>query len=332
MSDFPYQSISLCLDLALATVSLVLLIAFIYKQVSGVDSFQFQPRRWVPWGMVDIGLILMALVLTQAGTLAVVQWVQSMAGVESDPENLTVDDRILQMLALTASKLLTLFAGLAILKLRSKDYGTHLGWLPSRIIQDLRQGAHAFLLLFVPVFGIQVVLAKFFEPQHPIIKLLQDNSSPLFFAICGVMVVLVAPIVEEFLFRVVIQGWLENIAAFWQSRIDHQRGGDSEANSNMPEYDRVILGGNSDGGLAPTQIRQLEFEPNPCWWPIVASALIFALAHFGNSTDPIPLFVFAMGLGYLYQRTHRILPCIVVHMLLNAFSLLKLWFVLQSNA
>jgi membrane protease YdiL (CAAX protease family) len=37
--------------------------------------------------------------------------------------------------------------------------------------------------------------------------------------------------------------------------------------------------------------------------------------------DPIPLFVLALGLGYLYRQTHRILPCIVVHLLLNACSL-----------
>jgi membrane protease YdiL (CAAX protease family) len=31
-----------------------------------------------------------------------------------------------------------------------------------------------------------------------------------------------------------------------------------------------------------------------------------------------------VGLGYLYQRTHRILPSLVVHALLNACSMIVL--------
>ena len=41
--------------------------------------------------------------------------------------------------------------------------------------------------------------------------------------------------------------------------------------------------------------------------------------------DPIPLFFLAIVLGLLYFRTHRIVPSIVVHMLLNASSLALAW-------
>jgi membrane protease YdiL (CAAX protease family) len=37
--------------------------------------------------------------------------------------------------------------------------------------------------------------------------------------------------------------------------------------------------------------------------------------------DPIPIFFFAIALGLLYNRTHRALPSIAVHMALNAASL-----------
>jgi membrane protease YdiL (CAAX protease family) len=43
--------------------------------------------------------------------------------------------------------------------------------------------------------------------------------------------------------------------------------------------------------------------------------------HASHGPDPVPLFVLALGLGYLYQRTHRLLPCVVVHLLLNLCSL-----------
>jgi membrane protease YdiL (CAAX protease family) len=57
------------------------------------------------------------------------------------------------------------------------------------------------------------------------------------------------------------------------------------------------------------------------WLPIVASSALFALMHLGHGPAPIPLFFLAMTLGYIYQRTHRVLPCIIVHALLNGTSL-----------
>ena len=47
--------------------------------------------------------------------------------------------------------------------------------------------------------------------------------------------------------------------------------------------------------------------------------------HLPHGPAPIPLFLFAVVLGYLYAATRRILPCIVTHALLNAVSLSGLW-------
>lgn len=65
-------------------------------------------------------------------------------------------------------------------------------------------------------------------------------------------------------------------------------------------------------------------HPPPRFWPIIVSAAIFALMHWGHGPDPIPLFFLALGLGYLYQRTHRLLPCIMVHFLVNSLSMVAL--------
>jgi membrane protease YdiL (CAAX protease family) len=66
------------------------------------------------------------------------------------------------------------------------------------------------------------------------------------------------------------------------------------------------------------------------WLPIVCSAGVFALLHVGHGPDPIPLFVFALALGYLYQRTGRILPSLTLHFLLNGVSLVMLMFELYG--
>lgn len=63
-----------------------------------------------------------------------------------------------------------------------------------------------------------------------------------------------------------------------------------------------------------------ERSPRLVAIPILISSLTFALMHYSHGPDWIPLIVLALGLGYLYQRTQRILPCIVVHALLNSVS------------
>ncbi len=61
------------------------------------------------------------------------------------------------------------------------------------------------------------------------------------------------------------------------------------------------------------------------WFPILVSSALFALAHIGQGPSPIPLFFLALVLGYLYQRTHRIMPCIAMHFAFNSYSLVLLW-------
>jgi membrane protease YdiL (CAAX protease family) len=61
------------------------------------------------------------------------------------------------------------------------------------------------------------------------------------------------------------------------------------------------------------------------WFPITVSSAAFGLAHFGYGPEPIPLFLLALVLGFLYQRTHRIIPSIVAHGLFNMFSMIILW-------
>jgi membrane protease YdiL (CAAX protease family) len=80
----------------------------------------------------------------------------------------------------------------------------------------------------------------------------------------------------------------------------------------------------------PDAVNSRPSSRQPQALPILASAGCFAAFHLGQGPAPVSLFVFALGLGYLYQSTHRILPCIVVHMALNAMTVSLLW--LQSLA
>ena len=52
---------------------------------------------------------------------------------------------------------------------------------------------------------------------------------------------------------------------------------------------------------------------------------VFAGMHYSHGVAWIPLFFFALALGYLYQRTRSLVAPIVLHMALNASSMVMLW-------
>lgn len=76
-------------------------------------------------------------------------------------------------------------------------------------------------------------------------------------------------------------------------------------------------------GAASDLFPETADEVRPRFWPVAVSAAIFALMHLRAELDPdpIPLFVLALALGYLYQRTHSLVPGIIVHFLLNGCSM-----------
>ena len=65
--------------------------------------------------------------------------------------------------------------------------------------------------------------------------------------------------------------------------------------------------------------------------PIVISSFLFAAMHGGQWPAPVPLFFLALVLGYLYHQTHRLLPSLVVHALLNGSTFLTLWWAVHSG-
>ncbi|HTN76424.1 MAG TPA: CPBP family intramembrane glutamic endopeptidase, partial [Pirellulaceae bacterium] len=154
-----------------------------------------------------------------------------------------------------------------------------------------------------PVYLIQVVLVQLFPKFHPLIEQLRKTPDATLLIATGLTVTLVAPLCEEYLFRGLLQGWLESLRGSLTS--------DESILGPRPPAETITF----DGKSAPPTV--LTTVPK---WPILVSALLFAGAHYSHGPAPIALFFLAIGLGYLYQRTHRLLPCIMVHFLLNGWT------------
>jgi membrane protease YdiL (CAAX protease family) len=326
---------------------------YLLRLPSRKPLLDYSERRPVPWGMTDIAAVVVIAIAVQVTGFGI--W-QQFGG---SPQSIETGDASV-MVAFSITSLITWGLGLAFVCWRTgaslADFGC------SRPIDlDIRQGVIAFCLLLIPVFGVQLMLAKLWqESQHPLIDMLKEKPDSLTFLSSAFAAVLVAPLVEEFFFRVVVQGWLENIACLLRQKQSpqivspqlantvfvgtwahqqptvpsaaesHSTDGDIDGEVGNPYYASHVAA-NADEMEPVEQATTLDdLEMRPAVWPILVSAALFALAHFGNGPDPIPLFILALGLGYLYQQTHRVWPCIVVHMLLNGLSMAQLWLYTQS--
>ena len=184
-----------------------------------------------------------------------------------------------------------------------------------------------------PIYGLQGLLVYFFPTQHPLIDLLRDKPDSQLFVVVGLSVALVAPLCEEMFFRVLLQGWLEKLVAGAAPEAfpSPANGSPNEvANDNAAQATDVTKSfDDRNPYAAPQTISRVPAAETQNVQalravPIITSALLFALLHLGHGPAPIPLFFFALALGYLYQKTHRLWPSLVLHCLLNSVSLLML--------
>ena len=311
-----------------------------------------RPRRTVPWRLVHVVLIF--LIYFGLG-FAAVTWVAAQAGVTIG--QVLKDPRWMPVLfgAAAAAKVLTLASGAALLYLTAGAKGDDLGCGMKNLGGQFLLGLAAFVAITPPVLAIQVLTSMLVPYKHPLIESLKEDASLGNMILMTVLVVVVAPLVEEFLFRLVLQGWLQRFEWFtrggpWLAAASAAADEPIETATLVDKKAAVVDGSSSQenpyaspAALAAEQpTGEPACDPNnvpvrpvlPLLGvvPICISSLVFALMHYGHGLAPIPLFVLALGLGYLYQRTGRLLPCILIHMLFNGTAMALLWLTVYSPA
>jgi membrane protease YdiL (CAAX protease family) len=162
------------------------------------------------------------------------------------------------------------------------------------------------------------------EPtQHPLASMMVDNPSVLIWVLVILQAVVGGPLIEEFLFRGLLQRWL----------IATPRGGTpvlmaAACFALFPTHtiDRfwsfaffmaMIFG----YYLVNMFSRHNRFAAAPA---IYAGSLLFAELHSTIWPTPVPLFFLGLALGYLACRTRSLVGPIVFHGLFNGVSCLAL--------
>jgi membrane protease YdiL (CAAX protease family) len=344
MPDAPGYALNLTVGLAM-TVSLATLFRLFQKHIDGRPLLEYEPRQPAPWNFLAPLVMLAPLAFALSSTLFAgsqydataettalsataaagavgappAAWFGSSAAAApglhltrrmSDEGSTT--GRIWASAAMTlllaaCSYLLLIIAFGA----KPQDLGLPRDW--RQACGDVKIGAVAWAASLVPIYAILLVLNEVFRPTegHPLIESLLVDHSLHMMAAAAFAAVVAAPLYEETAFRLVLQGWLE------RREMLARRVPTVEAPS-------VLEAEAPDAASTPPSTAESFTYPQVGWAPVVISSVLFGLAHYGHGISPAPLILLGVVLGYLYRQTHRILPCIVCHLLFNGFTFILL--------
>ena len=222
------------------------------------------------------------------------------------------------------------------------------------------------------------------ELQHGLVVVLAADPKLPTLAMCFLSAVVVAPVAEEFFFRLLVQGWLEkwerrfrrripglrrllpglfsiliSSAIFAQGHYREPKPPDAVQSFHAMVVTSLAFALTVLFGVALVKVfsgatrQDLGFVPAK-FWADVRTGLVAALAvlvpiyllqHLFQrlvqylvetsfilkpvAADPVPIFFLAAALGFLYCRTHRIVPAITLHVAFNLSGLLMAWFVVH---
>jgi membrane protease YdiL (CAAX protease family) len=138
-----------------------------------------------------------------------------------------------QLAAGILASTLTLAVAVPLLVFRSGGWGALL-FASKRPGADVAAGLLMLLAITPPLLVLAGLLNRLVPYHHPILGYLASQQGPAALLLTLTSAVVVAPIVEEFFFRGVLQGWLERVApaaavpvsaaAFGLAHVDHGLG------------------------------------------------------------------------------------------------------------
>lgn len=312
----------------------------------------WSPRKQAPWAILDLGMLLAVWLLLQLVLLVVAKAAHWPVG--EGLEKLTLPQRQIVILVNIGLSLGILAVGLPLIMLRTGATPRDFGWSPREIAADLRTGLIGLIMLAPPVYALQALLVLIWKPSaHPLIEMFKGAPNAGFFIMLFITAAIIAPVFEEMIFRVILQGFLERAFTHhgplyelvWERprarpepAIEVALLEPLQALAELPadSADKPIVA-ELNPNAAPLTVARPIPQPTPedfeqpelqgplAWCAIGISSAIFALLHWGHGPDWVPLLLLAAGMGYLYQRTHRLLPSLVVHFGLNSLSMWMLW-------
>jgi len=275
---------------------------------TGLQPVSPQPRTEPFWTLAEFFLMFGLLLVCTAAAASTAQkyWgppresttlaieAEATASAPQSVEALTA-----VAVAMAIANIVVLICMLVQMGLTQRHFLSRSGLLPT--VADIRLGVVASLFILPPVLWLATLLEKLVPYEHSVFNTIKSNPVPSVFWAMALSAVAVAPIFEEFMFRMLLQG-----------------GGERVIRRSQLLSGRESL---SDDEIASLEQISAEEVASWSWWPVLISSLTFSMLHFGQGAAPIALFFFSLALGYIYRQTGRLWPCIIVHLILNTLSL-----------
>ncbi len=219
-----------------------------------------------------------------------------------------------------------------------------LGLRLKQIPAGLLWGVVTLLVLFplVSLSGTAVeAIYSFFHLKkagpHELLTLMDHASNPRVRVVAIIMAVVVAPLLEELGFRGVIQTMLGRMFsfAFGVAPLPPKNSASSQVVVVAPTTAAVAAVAPQSEGAGESKIR-LQYQPNPPsprlteappvghrarWAAIIVTSACFAAIHM-EPAFLAPLFLLAVGLGYVYERTGNLWASIIAHSFFNGVQIL----------
>jgi membrane protease YdiL (CAAX protease family) len=190
-----------------------------------------------------------------------------------------------------------------------------LGLTPPRVLwRDIRAGLIAFLMLAPLVYACYALAMRLWAPRaHPVFQSIRSNLDAASASMAVLSAVIAAPLAEELVFRGAL---LCTLAA---SAFRRRAGGWATLaplGVDPPDPEFAPETWPAKPGAEPPRPRNLDF-----WVANAVVSAMFAGIHVTEWPSPIPLFVLAMGLGWLTWRTGRLVAAVTLHAVFNAFAM-----------
>lgn len=353
------------LALALSAMSLLLiamlvgsLASWIYLIVRvrrGQPLLEVEPCAPRVWGLADLAMVAGLFLVCQV--LFATVYARLSNGEIPGAANGQVSAAVAAFASL--GNIVAIALALFWMALRFDATPKHVGFRFSGWWRQLQIGIIATFVVLPVVYLLMaaVSIGLHSEYNHPLLDEVRRNATLTSYLMGVVTAVLLAPLAEEFLFRVMIQGWLQSWSVstpkqiLLGARLSERGLGDSPALEVGPPigqntewdveaqivdtsnpYQPVVIGltdrsapnVDTDQVSISTTLDETHWVSTPPWWPSVVTGILFGLAHWGYGLSFIPLIVLGIVLGLLYRATHSIWPCFLVHFALNSTSMLGL--------
>jgi membrane protease YdiL (CAAX protease family) len=286
-----------------------------------------QRRRTVPWTFVEAGLCFVLYLFCSAlfGTILVTKPLNEMTLTEKAELGARASLLALPLQVTLLLLLLRWSSGARLYQI-----GLHL----QRFRPNLELGFLCWLVLTPAVYFIYwlyLTLTGEGAGMHPLQELVRQRTSPADWLLITASAVVAAPLIEEMLFRGVIQNWmlrapLVQILGIMVLALILTTPAAEDFLKSIQRWIRpgvfIAIAGASCFAFVPL------VRP---WLPdraaargIYLSSLLFAAVHHSVWPSPVPLLFLGLGLGILAYRTQSLVGPILVHSLFNAVPMLAL--------